>query len=65
MSTAKSVNKTRLMDLLDALNAADAMGLSEVIDEIFDPDVLIRQPLPVARRDLKPSRNCFRTTLAC
>jgi hypothetical protein len=47
-TTAKSVNKTRLMDLLDALNAADAMGLSEVIDEIFDPDVLIRQPLPVA-----------------
>jgi hypothetical protein len=48
MSAAKeTANKAILRRLLDATNTSDPELISEAIDELVAPDVLIRTPLPV------------------
>ena len=49
MSTAQATtsNEATFMRLLDAVNSGDAEFISTTIDEIFEPDVVIRTPLPL------------------
>jgi steroid delta-isomerase-like uncharacterized protein len=48
MSTAQATgNKATSRRLHDAINTGDAEHISKTIDEIVEPDVLIRTPLPV------------------
>ena len=48
MSTAQTTsNKAALRRLHDAVNTGDAELISKTIDEVVEPDVLIRTPLPV------------------
>jgi len=48
MSTAEATsNKATLRRLHDAVNSGDAELISRTIDEVVDPDVVIRTPLPV------------------
>jgi len=48
MSTAQATsNKATLRRLHDAVNSGDLELISKTIDEVVDPDVMIRTPLPV------------------
>lgn len=48
MSTAQQTsNKATFRRFQDAANTGDAEQISKTIDEIVEPDVLIRTPLPV------------------
>ncbi len=48
MSTAQeTTNKAMFSRFHDAMNTGDAELISKTIDEVFEPDVLIRTPLPV------------------
>jgi predicted ester cyclase len=48
MSTAQATsNKATVKRLNDAVNSGDLELISTVIDEVVDPDVLIRTPLPI------------------
>ena len=48
MSTAQEAsNKATFSHFCDAVSTGDAELISKTIDEVFEPDVLIRTPLPV------------------
>jgi steroid delta-isomerase-like uncharacterized protein len=48
MSTAEATsNKATFRRLHDAVNTGDVEVISKTIDEVVEPDVLIRTPLPV------------------
>ena len=48
MSTAQETsNKATFSRLHDAMNTGDAEVISKTIDEVVEPDVLIRTPLPI------------------
>jgi steroid delta-isomerase-like uncharacterized protein len=48
MSTAQATsNKETFGRLHDAMNSGDAEVIAKTIDEVVDPDVLIRTPLPI------------------
>lgn len=48
MSTAQEIaNKATLRRFVEAANTGDAEFISKTIDEVVEPDVLIRTPLPV------------------
>ena len=48
MSPAQATsNKATFRRFHDAMNTGDAEVISKTIDELFEPDVLIRTPLPV------------------
>jgi steroid delta-isomerase-like uncharacterized protein len=48
MSTGQTTaNKATFGRLCDAVNSGDAEFISQTIDEVVEPDVLIRTPLPV------------------
>src|SRR5437763_10234946 len=49
MSAAREMttNKAAFRRLLDAVNSGDAEFIVKTIDELFEPDVLIRTPLPL------------------
>ena len=48
MSLAQATsNKAMLRRFHDAMNTGDAELISKTIDELVDPDVLIRTPLPI------------------
>ena len=48
MSTAQGTsNKATIRRFVDAANSGDAELLSETIDELFEPDALIRTPFPI------------------
>ena len=48
MSTAQeTTNKAMFSRFHDAMNTGDAELISKTIDEVFEPDVLIRTPRPV------------------
>jgi hypothetical protein len=46
-SAQKTSNKATLRRFEDAVSTGDAELISKTIDEDFEPDVLIRTPLPV------------------
>ena len=49
MSTAQATsNEATLRRFQDAINTGDLEYISKTIDEVVEPDVLIRTPLPVA-----------------
>jgi steroid delta-isomerase-like uncharacterized protein len=48
MATAQATsNKTTFRNFNDAVNSGDIELISNMIDEVFEPDVQIRTPLPV------------------
>jgi steroid delta-isomerase-like uncharacterized protein len=48
MSSAQATsNKATFRRFHDAMNTGDSEVISKTIDEVFEPDVLIRTPLPV------------------
>jgi steroid delta-isomerase-like uncharacterized protein len=48
MSTAQATsNKATFSRLHDAMNTGDVEVISKTIDEVVEPDVLIRTPLPI------------------
>lgn len=60
MSAAKeTANKAILRRLLDATNTSDPELISEAIDELVAPDVLIRTPLPVEATGARAIKEVF------
>jgi len=48
MSTAQETNnKAAFIRVHDAVNTCDAELISKTIDEVVEPDALIRTPLPI------------------
>jgi steroid delta-isomerase-like uncharacterized protein len=64
MSTAQpTTNKATIRRLHDALNAGDPELISKTIDEVVEPDVLIRTPLPVESTGAQAMKEVFATLL--
>lgn len=64
MSTAQAMrNKAALQRLDAAINTGDAEVISKTIDEVFEPDVLIRTPLPVGATGAQAVKEVFGTLL--
>jgi steroid delta-isomerase-like uncharacterized protein len=64
MSTAqRTSNKATFRRVHDAVNTGDAELISNTIDEIFEPDVLIRTPLPVEATGAQALKEVFATLL--
>lgn len=62
MSTAQDTrNKATFRRLLEAANTHDGERLSETIDEVFHPGVLIRTPLPVQATGAQAFKEVFAT----
>jgi steroid delta-isomerase-like uncharacterized protein len=60
MSTAhETSNKATFRRLHDATNTGDAELISKTIDELVDPDVLIRTPLPVEATGTQAIKEVF------
>jgi steroid delta-isomerase-like uncharacterized protein len=60
MSTAQETsNKATFRRLHDATNTGDAELISKTIDELVDPDVLIRTPLPVEATGAQAIKEVF------
>jgi steroid delta-isomerase-like uncharacterized protein len=56
-----SVNKTTLSRFHDVINTGEGELISTTIDELFDPNVLIRTPLPVRATGAAAMKEVFRT----
>jgi predicted ester cyclase len=54
-------NKATFRYLLEAANTHDEERLSKTIDEVFDPGVLIRTPLPVQATGARAFKEVFAT----
>ena len=52
-------NKETLRRLHDAINTGDAEHISNTIDEVVEPDVLIRTPLPVEATGAQALKEVF------
>ncbi|MFJ2703811.1 ester cyclase [Streptomyces sp. NPDC087428] len=62
MSTARSTdNRAALGRLHEAVNRGDAELIEKTIDELFEPDVLIRTPLPVEATGAQALKEVFTT----
>jgi steroid delta-isomerase-like uncharacterized protein len=60
MSTAQeSSNKATVRRLCDAANTGDAELLSNTIDELVEPDALIRTPLPIETTGAEKLKEVF------
>jgi hypothetical protein len=60
MSTARETsNKAAFGRLQDAMNTGDAKLISQTIDEIVEPDVKIRTPLPVEATGAQALKEVF------
>ena len=60
MSTDQAtLNKATFKDFQDAINTGDAELISKTIDEVFNPDVLIRTPLPVEATGAQAMKDVF------
>ncbi|ROQ77859.1 steroid delta-isomerase-like uncharacterized protein [Streptomyces sp. CEV 2-1] len=62
MSTDRSAhNRAVLSRLHEAVNRGDAELIAKTIDELFEPDVLIRTPLPVEATGAQALKEVFTT----
>lgn len=60
MSTTQATrNKATLQRFEDAVNTGDAELISRTIDEVFQPDVLIRTPVPVRATGAQAMKDVF------
>ena len=60
MSTAQlTSNKATLRRFCDAMNSGDAELIAKTIDEVVEPDVLIRTPLPVEATGAQALKEVF------
>lgn len=60
MSTTQATrNKATLQRVEDAVNTGDAELISRTIDEVFQPDVLIRTPVPVRATGAQAMKDVF------
>ena len=57
--TAATRNKATLRRLHDAINTGDAEHISNTIDEVVEPDVVIRTPLPVEATGAQALKEVF------
>jgi hypothetical protein len=63
MATAQATsNKTTFRNFNDAVNSGDIELISNMIDEVFEPDVQIRTPLRSKRPGRKHSSKCGRSS---
>jgi steroid delta-isomerase-like uncharacterized protein len=64
MSTAQAAsNKATFRRFHDAMNSADAELISKTIDEVVEPDVLIRTPVPVGATGAQALKQVWATLL--
>jgi steroid delta-isomerase-like uncharacterized protein len=62
MSTAQATtNKATLRRFDEVINTGDAELISKTIDEVFEPDVLIRTPLPIQATGAQAIKEVFAT----
>ena len=62
MSTAQATtNKATLRRFDRAINTGDAELISKTIEEVFEPDVLIRTPLPIQATGAQAIKEVFAT----
>jgi steroid delta-isomerase-like uncharacterized protein len=60
MSTAQPTSKkATIRRLNDALNTGDTEVISKTIDEVFEPDVQIRTPLPIEATGAQAQKEVF------
>jgi len=60
MSTAQHAsNKATFSHFCDAVSTGDAELINKTIDEVFEPDVLIRTPLPVEATGAQAMKEVF------
>ena len=60
MSTAEHArNKATFRHFCDAVSTGDAELINKTIDEVFEPDVLIRTPLPVEATGAQAMKEVF------
>ena len=60
MSTAEHArNKATFRHFCDAVSTGDAELISKTIDEVFEPDVLIRTPLPIEATGAQAMKEVF------
>ena len=59
MSTTQATNKAAFRRLHDAMNSGDAELIAKAIDEVVEPDVLIRTPLPVQATGAQALKEVF------
>jgi predicted ester cyclase len=52
-------NKATVRRFQDAMNTGDAEVIAKMIDEVFEPDVLIRTPVPVRATGAQAIREVF------
>ena len=59
MSAQATSNKATLSRFCNAMNSGDAELITETIDELVDPDVLIRTPLPIQATGAQALKEVF------
>lgn len=57
--TETTHNKVAMRRFVDALNSGDADVISKTIDEVVQPDVLIRTPLPIESTGAQALKEVF------
>ena len=58
-TTQATTNKAAFWRLHDAMNSGDAELIAKAIDEVVEPDVLIRTPLPVQATGAQALKEVF------
>ena len=58
-TTQATTNKAAFRRLHDAMNSGDAELIAKAIDEVVEPDVLIRTPLPVQATGAQALKEVF------
>jgi hypothetical protein len=61
--TEEATNKATFNRLHDAMNSGDAELISKTIDEVVEPDVLIRTPLPIDATGAQALKQVWATLL--
>jgi steroid delta-isomerase-like uncharacterized protein len=61
--TQGTSNKATLRRFLDAVNTGDPQLMSRMIDEVFEPDVLISTPLPIQVTGARAVKEIFATLM--
>lgn len=59
MSTELETNKAAIRRFHDATNTGDGELISQTIDELFEPDALIRTPLPIETTGAQAVKEVF------
>jgi steroid delta-isomerase-like uncharacterized protein len=62
-ATKESRTKATLRHFVDATNSGDTERISQVVDEVFEPDVQISTPLPVQATGALAIKEVFTTLL--